>query len=140
MNLSQWFVRNMGWKITSVLIATVLVAVIRWDLIEQSSQDAQGRGPLVTRLYSEVPIIVLRHAAETNRVVLTPSVVQAKVKGNSAILSQMDPEAIRVTLDLLDASNTNSFRAPLAIELPKFVTLVSLEPRDVAVVLARAAE
>ena len=133
MNLYQWVMRHFWWKITSVIVATILWGTVRWDMIERSQDEAQGRGPMVTFVHEAVPVLLLKEASEAATFVLTPSVVSVKVRANSSVLEEMDVSEIRVVADLINRPNTNSFRVPLDISVSDEIQVEFFEPREVAV-------
>jgi len=133
MNGYRLVTRHFGWKVTSVLIATLLWTAIWWDMTEQSGDNARSRGPLGTRVYEEVPIIVLKRASDTNRFVLDPSSASVKLKANSALLQKTLASDLRVSVNLIDAPRTNRFRVPLELEVPAPLEVEFLEPRETEV-------
>lgn len=137
MNFLRLVIRNLGWKITSVVIAAVLWAAVRWDMIEESSQQNMGAGPLATFAYQDVPIVFYKKASETNRILLEPSVVTVVVRGNSSIVEETSLSQIRAQVDLVALPMTNTFRAPLEVTVPEGLTVEFYEPRDVLVTVAQ---
>lgn len=133
MNLYRLVMRHFWWKITSVLVATILWVAVRWDMIEESRNDAQGRGPMVTLVYDAVPILMLKKASETNQFVLSPAAVRVKVKANSSVLEEMDVSEIQVIADLIDRPTTNSFSAALRLDVRDEIEVQFFEPREVEV-------
>jgi len=133
MNLYQLVMRHFWWKITSILIATILWVAVRWDMIEESQNDAQGRGPMVTLVYESIPILVLKKASETNQFILNPANVRVKVKANSSVLEEMDASEIRVIADLINRPTTNVFTAPLRLDVRDELEVQFFEPRNVEV-------
>lgn len=137
MNFLRLFTGNLGWKITSVVIAAMLWAAVRWDMIEESSKQSLGAGPLATFAYQEVPIVVYKKASVTNRIVLEPSAVTVVVRGNSSLVEETSLSEIRVQVDLVALPGTNTFRAPLEVSVPEGLTVEFYEPRDVSVTVSR---
>jgi YbbR domain-containing protein len=133
MNLYRLVMRHFWWKITSILVATILWVAVRWDMIEESQNNAQGRGPMVTLVYEAVPILVLKKASETNQFILNPASVRVKVKANSSVLEEMDVSEIRVIADLINRPTTNVFNAALRLDVRDELEVQFFEPRNVVV-------
>jgi hypothetical protein len=102
-------------------------------MIEESQNDAQGRGPMVTLVYESIPILVLKKASETNQFVLNPANVRVKVKGNASVLEEMDASEIRVIADLINRPTTNVFTAALRLDVRDELEVQFFEPRNVEV-------
>ena len=102
-------------------------------MIEESQNDAQGRGPMVTLVYEAVPILVLKKASETNQFILNPASVRVKVKANSSVLEEMDVSEIRVIADLINRPTTNVFNAALRLDVRDELEVQFFEPRNVVV-------
>lgn len=133
MNLYRLVMRHFWWKITSILVATILWVAVRWDMIEESQNDAHGRGPIAGKVYESVPILMLKRASETNQFVLNPTSVRVKVKANSSLLEEMNATEIRVVADLIDRPLTNVFTAALRVDVSEGLEIQSFEPRNVEV-------
>ncbi|MCS1408471.1 MAG: hypothetical protein M2R45_01646 [Verrucomicrobia subdivision 3 bacterium] len=121
--------RHFGWKVTSVFIATLLWIAIWWDMIEKRGDSAQDQGPLGTRVYEDIPIIVLKRASDTNRFVLEPSAASVKLKANSALLEKTLVSDLRVSANLIDVPRTNQFLVPLELDVPARLEVEFLKPR-----------
>lgn len=133
MSLHRLILRNMGWKITSIVVATLLYITVRLDVIEKSQASDRGRGPLVTFVFEGIPVIVMKPADETNRFVLDPAVVRVKVKARSSVIEETDPTQIKVFADLVNRPMTNQFRLALDLDLSDPLELEYVEPREVLV-------
>lgn len=124
---------NFWWKVTSILVATVLWVALWAGKVEENRRDGLGRGPMATLVYDEVPIIMLTKASETNQFRLEPAFARVKVKAKSNVLEELDQSAIRVFAELLDRPTTNVFRASLELELEDGLEAEFVEPREVTV-------
>ncbi len=129
--------RNFWWKVTSILVATVLWVALWVGQVEESRKDGMARGPMATFVYEEIPIIMLTSAAETNRFKLDPAYARVKVKAKSNVLEEMDSSSVRVFVELLERPTTNVFRASLELELGEGLQGEFVEPREVTVRVVR---
>ena len=125
--------RNFWWKITSVLVATVLWVAVWGGVIEKSREDDLGRGPMATFVYEDVPITFLKRASETNQFLIDPAFARVKVKAKTHILEETDVSSIKVVADLFDRPMTNLFRASLELKLGDGLAAEFVEPREVTV-------
>ncbi len=133
MDVYSLVIRNFWWKITSVLVATVLWVAVWGGVIEQSREDDLGRGPMATFVFEDVPITVLKRASETNQFLIEPAFARVKVKAKTHILEETDLSSIRVVADLFKRPMTNRFRASLELELGDGLAAEFVEPREVSV-------
>ncbi len=124
---------NFWWKVTSVLVATVLWVALWAGMVEENRRDGLGRGPTATLVYDDIPIITLTKASDTNRFRLEPAFARVKVKAKSNVLEDLDRSGIRVFAELLERPTTNVFRASLELELGDGLEAEFVEPREVTV-------
>ncbi len=91
--------RNTGWKIASVLIATVAWWLIGAPL-RKDRTDQEQRGVQASKLIDAIPVHLTKAAWDTNRYRIDPQSVQVKVQGDAFLLDRLQRSDIRVGVDL----------------------------------------
>jgi len=132
--MRDFFTKDVGWKILSLALAVSLYFTVR--AVRQSSGDT-GR-PLearATHTYRGVPVLVMSSASDVREFKVNPAIVQVTVRGRPEILTQLQEEDIRVTVDLTGIESARDLNKRVHVSTPPGITLVEVIPAEVNVVI-----
>ena len=117
---------NLGWKIVSGLLATLL-----WSLIHFSGSDTLRFGQRKT--FDAVPIHVLTPAADACTFQVEPPGVRLTVSGTSEALRRLRLSDVLVFVNLDNIPEVEAYRE-VEVHLPVGVSLTALVPNQVRVI------
>lgn len=129
--MRDFFTKDIGWKIFSLVLAVIL-----YITVSQATGSA-GR-PLEARAvhtYRGVPVLVMSSAADVREFKVDPDVVQVTLRGRPEILTQLQEEDIRVTVDLTGIKSAAGLKMRVHVSVPASITLVEVIPAEVDVVI-----
>lgn len=132
--MRDFFTKDVGWKIFSLGLAISLYFTVR--AVRQSGGDT-GR-PLearATHTYRGVPVLVMSSASDVREFKVNPAIVQVTVRGRPEILTQLQEEDIRVTVDLTGIESAQDLKKRVHVSTPAGITLVEVIPAEVNVVI-----
>src|SRR6476660_8896793 len=125
--------RNLGWKITSLILAAVVWLTLQSDGGKRFG-FAQSLALIVpTREFIRHPVNLLTAKDETRRFRLDPSEVDLVVRGERLKLQNLSPKAIQAVVDVTRASDSSDFTAKVEVFGPPDVTIVQVIPAEVRV-------
>ena len=121
----RFITRNRGWKIVSVLLATLL-----WSLVHLSSSNTLRFGEV--KAFGAVPIHVLTAATDVSAFEVEPSSVQLTVSGTAEALRRLRLTDVLVFVNLGNLPEVEAYR-DVEVHLPVGVSLHAVSPNQVRV-------
>jgi YbbR domain-containing protein len=123
--------KDFGWKLFSVILAVVI-----WVTVRNFYQGPQlpGGAANSTVTYDNIPVYVVSTAADVRDFRVMPKAVSVTVRGPSEAMGILQANQIRATVDLTDY-NPKDLRHHVDVSTPPEVTLVSIEPANVSVII-----
>jgi YbbR domain-containing protein len=126
--MRDWLTKDLGWKIFSVILAVVV-----WVTVHNIYQ---GPGAANTRArentYGDLPVLVVSEASDVHDFHVVPATVSVTVSGPPEAMSTLQANEIRATVDI---TTGKELRRKVEISTPPNVTLVSVEPSHVSVIV-----
>jgi YbbR domain-containing protein len=126
------FIKDWGWKLFSLILAAGIWLTVH-KIIEPKSTDAVAIGSPVT--YENLPVLVVSTAADVRDFRVVPGVVSVTVNGSPDVMSVLEANQIRATVDLTDIESARDLKRRVDISVPSGVTLVSVDPPKVGVII-----
>lgn len=126
--MRDWFTKDIGWKIFSVILALVIWLTVHKIYEEPGATTARAR----ENTYSDLPVLVVSESADVHDFRVAPATVSVTVSGSPEAMSTLQANEIRATVDL---TTGKELRRKVEISTPLNVTLVSVEPSHVSVIL-----
>jgi len=115
---------DLGWKIVSVLLATLLWwLILRFDTLRFSERKP----------FDAVPIHVLTPAADTSTFQVDPPSVQLTVSGTLEAIRRLRLSDVLVFVNLDNIPEVEAYR-DVEVHLPAGVSLATLVPNQVRVI------
>jgi len=126
------FVKDFGWKLFSLLLAAFI-----WYTVHKIIEEPQPSG-LSTSVspvtYGELPVLIVATAADMHLYHVKPDKVSVTVSGPSDIMSVLEANEIRVTVDLSKFDPSKDSDEAVEVSVPGGVTLVKVTPPKVNVI------
>jgi len=122
----RFITHNLGWKIVSVLLATLL-----WSLVHLSSSNTLRFGEVKT--FGAVPIHVLTAATDVGAYQVEPPSVQLTVSGTAEALRRLRLTDILVFVNLGNIPDVEAYRE-VEVHLPVGLSFHALVPNQVRVI------
>ena len=125
--------KDLGWKLFSLLLAIIIWLTVHRILQESSTPIAHGDASTLT--YNTVPVFIVAAASDVHLYRVTPSSVAITVSGPADVMSVLQANQVRATVDLTDIDSVKDLKRHVDVSVPSGVTLVSVEPAKVDVVI-----
>ncbi len=122
----RFITRNLGWKVVSVVLATLV-----WSLIHFNTSDTLRFGQPKT--FDAVPIHVLTPAADACTFQVEPPSVRLSVSGRSEDIARLRLSDVLVFVNLDNIPDVEAYRE-VEVHLPPRVALTALVPNQVRVI------
>ncbi len=116
---------NLGWKVVSVVLATLI-----WLLVQYNRSDIYH--PQVIRTFDSVPIAVLTPANDPYVFLVEPPSVRVSIRGSEQAVRDLHPSDVKVFVDLIGVSQLVT-RRDVEVRVPPGLVVVSLYPNEVKI-------
>jgi len=126
--MRDWLTKDIGWKIFSVILALVIWLTVHKIYEEPGAANARAR----ENTYGDLPVLVVSESADVHDFRVVPATVSVTVSGPPEAMSTLQANEIRATVDL---TTGKELRQKVEISMPPNVTLVSVNPSRVSVIL-----
>ncbi len=134
MTLRDIFIKDVGWKLFSLVLAMVI-----WFMVRPVSREpAKSGNPLaasVPRTFTNLPVVVMSSAADVRAFKVRPDAVRVTVSGRREIVDALTERDLRVTVDLTGIESTRGLQARVTVAVPPGVTFIAARPPEVDVVV-----
>ena len=131
--LRDLFLKDFGWKLFSLLLAVFI-----WYTVHKIIEEPQPAGSstfVAPTTYGELPVLIVATAADMHLYHVKPDKVSVTVSGPSDIMSVLQANEIRVTVDLSKYDPTKDSEQTIDVSVPGGVTLVKVTPPKVSVIV-----
>jgi YbbR domain-containing protein len=118
---------NLGWKIVSVLLATLVWLLVHYNTSERFR-------PQRTRVFEAIPITVLAVPDDPRAFRFTPATARLAIRGTENALRALRPTDVQLFVNL-SATDGIASRGNLEVHLPPGFTVISLAPTQVQIEL-----
>jgi len=134
MALRDIFIKDVGWKLFSLVLAMVI-----WFMVRPVSREpAKSGNPLaasVPRTFTNLPVVVMSSAADVRAFKVKPDTVRVTVSGRREIVDALTERDLRVTVDLTGIESARGLQARVTVAVPPGVTFIAARPPEVDVVV-----
>ena len=136
--MRDWFIKGLGWKLYSVFLALAIWLTVH-KILEESAPPPIVVPPLppspVAATFTNLPVLIVSAAADVREFHVTPNAVTVTVSGQPEIMAALQVDQVHALVDLTDIEAARNLRRRVDISMPTGVTLVSVEPPEVNVVI-----
>jgi YbbR domain-containing protein len=126
--MRDWFTKDIGWKIFSVILALVIWLTVHKIYEEPGAAIARTRDII----YGDLPVLVVSESADVHDYRVSPATVSVTVSGSPEAMSTLQANEIRATVDI---TTGRDLRRKVEVAAPPGVKLVSIDPPRVTVVV-----
>jgi YbbR domain-containing protein len=129
--MKDLLIKDLGWKLFSLFLALVI-----WVTVHNIYMESQTL-PVVAgdQATFEKQILIISTAADVRNFRVAPDQVTVTVRGPSAVMEVLQASQIRATVDLTDIEGAKDLSRRVEVSAPAGVTLVSVQPPKVGVIL-----
>ena len=136
--MRDWFIKDFGWKLFSVLLALAIWLTVH-KILEESAPPpvvvpSLPPSPVATT-FTNLPVLIVSAAADVREFHVTPSAVTITVSGQPEIMTALRMDQIHALVDLTDIEAARNLQRRVDISTPTGVTLVDVDPAEVNVVI-----
>ena len=134
MALRDWFIKDLGWKLFSLVLAVTIWLTVYKILGESAYSTEPAVGDKETT-YDDLPVLVVSTAADVREFHVKPDSVTVTVSGAPKIMAVLQADQIRAVVDLTGIESAKQLHRPVDVSLPLGVKLVSVNPPYVQVIV-----
>jgi len=134
--IRAWLIEDLGWKLFSLLLAVAIWLTVHKLLLEATAPVVNGGGSTLT--YGNLPVLLLATAADVHLYRVVPESVKVTVTGSPEVIAVLQANQIRATVDLTGIDSAKDLKRNVEVAVPAGVTVVSIEPAKVGVILPPA--
>jgi hypothetical protein len=137
MPLRDWFIKDLGWKLFSLILAVAIWLTVHKILEESVPQTIEPPLPPspITMTFTNLPVLIVSAAADVREFHVTPSAVTVSVSGRREIMAALLANQVHALVDLTDIETAHDLRRSVDISMPAGVALVDVNPAEVNVVI-----
>lgn len=121
------FLRDLGWKLFSVLLAVLI-----WLTVHRILQERNLAAPVT---YGSVPILIVASASDVHYYRVAPPVVDVTVSGTPEAMALLRTNQIHAVVDLSDPTIPADVKRPVDVSVPAGITVLEVDPPRVGVIL-----
>jgi len=133
MAMRDWVTKDFSWKLFSLFLALALWLTVHKIYEEPGAASGLVVGNTVT--FGNLPVLVVSAASDVRDFRAAPATVVVKVGGPPEVMADLQANQIHAMVDLTDVQSARDLRRRVDISTPPRVTLVSVDPPKVGVIV-----
>jgi len=131
--MRDFFFKDFGWKLFSLLLAAFIWYTVHKIIEEPGTAGTSNASSSV--VYNELPVFIVATAADMHLYRVNPNKVSVTVSGPADVMSVLQENQIRVTVDLSKFDPATDTAQSVDVSVPGGVTLVKVSPVKVEVIV-----
>jgi YbbR domain-containing protein len=131
--MRDWITKDFGWKLFSLFLALAIWLTVYKIYEEPKTASGPAVGDTVT--FGNLPVLIVSTASDVRDFRVAPDTVAVKVSGSPEVMADLQANQIRAVVDLTDIQSARDLRRRVDISMPPGVTLVSVDPPKVGVIV-----
>jgi hypothetical protein len=139
MALRDWFIKDLGWKLFSVVLAVAIWLTVNKILGESGSSTESAIGDKQTT-YDDLPMLVVSATSDVRDFRVMPPAVTVTVSGPPAVMGILQANQIRAVVDLTGIESGKEKHRHVDVSLPPGVKLLNVNPSNVEVIVPPSSE
>jgi YbbR domain-containing protein len=128
------FIKDWKWKLFSLLLAALIWLTIHHN-VQRETRTVTAAAFESTLTYGNLPVLVVSTAADVREFRITPTTVTVKVAGSADNIAKLQASQIRAVVDLTDIESTKELVRQVDVSTPVGITLISVDPLKVGVIV-----
>jgi|SRR5882724_3132621 len=133
--MRDWLTKDLSWKIFSAFLAVAIWLTVHKIREESAPLSVLMPSSPVAITFTNLPVLIVSAAGDVREFHVTPSAVAVTVSGQPEILAALRENHIHAVVDLTDIEAARNLYRRVDISTPTGVTLISVEPAEVNVVI-----
>jgi hypothetical protein len=118
--------KNLGWKLTAVLLA-----LVSWNMLNTGVQESLQPGAV--RTFVELPVNLLTPVSDRQIYRVQPAAVDVTVRGETDLIESLQPSEIEPYVSLTSIGDAMLQSKRVRLSLPTGITRVRVRPESVSV-------
>ena len=128
MSVRERILNNFGWKVMSLLAAT-----LTWLTIHSAKGPAGNTVLPAGRITLTLPVSIATAAGETRSFRITPGMVTVTLGGDPELVGQLKTGDVDAFVNLTDAVSAGRLHKTVRVRPPAGLNIIRIEPGDVDV-------
>ena len=133
MAMRDWITKDFSWKLFSLFLVLAIWLTVHKIYEEPGAASGLVVGNTVT--FGNLPVLVVSAASDVRDFRVAPATVAVKVSGPPEVMADLQANQIHAMVDLTDVQSARDLRRRVDISTPPRVTLVSVDPPKVGVIV-----
>jgi YbbR domain-containing protein len=134
MAMRDWFIKDFGWKIFSVVLAVVIWLTVNKILGEGAGNSAALTSG-TTLTYGNLPVLIVSSAADVRDFRIAPTTVTVEISGSADDMAKLQASEIRAVVDLTGIESAKDLHCRVDVSTPPGITLIRVDPPRVGVIV-----
>jgi YbbR domain-containing protein len=128
----ELFIKDIGWKIFSLLLAAFIWLTVH-KIIAEPTSPVLPTGSTLT--IGALPVFIVASAADVHLYRVLPNTVSVTVSGSPDAIATLSANQIRATVDLTEIDAAKELKRRVDVSVPSGITLLKVDPPQVGVVI-----
>jgi YbbR domain-containing protein len=131
--MHDWVTKDFGWKLFSLFLALAIWLTVH--KIYEEPGAASGLAGATQITFGNLPVLVVSAASDVRDFRVAPLTVKVTVSGLAEDLAKLQDDQVHAVVNLTDIGPGRDLHLPVEISAPPGVTLVSVDPPKVGVIV-----
>jgi YbbR domain-containing protein len=131
--MRDWLTKDFWWKLFSVILAVIIWLTVHKIYEEPGTFAAPAAGSTFT--YDNLPVTIVSATADVHDFRIAPTTVKVTVSGPAEIMNALQIGQVRAWVNLTDTNLARDSQLPVEISAPTKVTVTSVDPPSVLVIM-----
>jgi len=131
--MRDWVTKDFSWKLFSLFLALAIWLTVHKIYEEPGTASGLAGGNTVT--FGNLPVLVVSAASDVRDFRVVPLTVKVTVSGSAETMAKLQADQVHAVVNLTDIGPVRDFRLPVDVSTPPGVTLVSVAPPKVGVIV-----
>jgi YbbR domain-containing protein len=131
--MRDWVTKDLGWKLFSLFLAVSIWLTVHKIYEEPKAASGPAAGNTVT--FGNLPVRVVSAVADVRNFRVAPLTVKVTVSGSAEDMARLQADQVHAVVNLTDIGPERDLHLPVDVSAPPGVTLVSVAPTKVGVIV-----
>jgi YbbR domain-containing protein len=131
--MRDWVTKDFGWKLFSLFLAVAIWLTVHKIYEEPGAVSGLAGASTVT--FGNLPVCVVSTAADVRGFRVAPLTVKVTVSGSAEDMARLQADQVHAVVNLTDIGPDRDLHVPVDVSTPPGVTLVSVDPPKVGVIV-----
>ncbi len=132
--LTELFIKDWKWKFFTLLLAVLIWLTIHHN-IQRETRTPTAAAFESTVTYGTIPVQLVSTRENVSSFAVAPATVAVKVGGSAENIDKLQASQIRALVGLSGLESAKDQFCPVDISMPPGITLISVEPSKVGILM-----